>query len=895
MGNTQKRRRGIRAVRRTFLLPLAAFVLTLPLLLTSADNKLFDLYLRSVPSLTEHERVYVLTLDDDSIEYAGGFPFRREVMADVVVLLKELGVKTIAFDLSYLDESPQRLDREYADQVFGRYLDDGFGMINETAAQLIGGLASGQISGNDSAIYIDEFIALNGMVRSELEISLGNLTRDVDEYLAQALAFSGCSWLTLTMIRAEQILSDAIPEPDEEDAAQLERTALSGIAASGDTLTPEMAAVMPSISKLLSRAKGAGLVNADPDRDGLRRRIHLLLKYREKYYGHLALVGMGETLGNPAIEVNDNTITLTNAAVGGTVKDIRIPRTEDGSVLLKWPKKSFYDYQYISLLALIQHTIIEQVFAENLRLMDSSGFFTFWGGEQNPWELYAAAQTLRQELSDSGEAANGQWLAARNSFFAAAGEFLEGGYESEILGSVAGDSETEAYVQDLFAACRQQLSRLREIRQTAAGLRDAFCVIGADATSMTDDGIITFEENYPNVGTYAVVANMLLSGEFLDDTPAFISAALALLFSLCVAFIVSRLATGPSIPAGLGTLVFLNGLLFLYFRVTKQYIGAALPLAASALTFLALIVINFLGTSREKTFLHNAFSRYLSPQVINEIIADPTKLNLGGEKREMTAIFTDIQGFSTISEKLDPSQLVRLLNRYRTLMSNIIMENLGTIDKYEGDAIIAFFGAPLPREDHAVLACRSALAMKQAEQELNAAIKEEGLSPTPLFTRMGINTGEMVVGNMGAENKMDYTIMGNSVNLAARLEGVNKQYHTGGILMSEYTRNQTGDEFLCRSLDRVRVVGINTPLRLYELMGIAKDADDTARNLLALWEEAIAHFEGRRFQAAGDMFASLAKQKPGDNVASLYAQRCAAFIQNPPPETWDGVNNLTEK
>jgi adenylate cyclase len=298
------------------------------------------------------------------------------------------------------------------------------------------------------------------------------------------------------------------------------------------------------------------------------------------------------------------------------------------------------------------------------------------------------------------------------------------------------------------------------------------------------------------------MVNMLLSGEFLDDAPFLVSVVLALISSFGIAFLTGRLATGKSIPAGACVLIALIGLSLVYFRITKQYIGLALPLASSTLTFLSVLAVNFLGTSREKTFLHMAFSRYLSPSIINEIIANPDKLNLGGEKREMTAIFTDIQGFSTISEQLDPVHLVRLLNRYLTRMSNIIMENLGTIDKYEGDAIIAFFGTPVYREDHAALACRSALEIKQAERELNAVIMEEGISPSPLFTRIGVNTGEMVVGNMSAENKMDYTIMGSAVNLASRLEGVNKQYRTRGILISEYTKVHIGDEF--REWDGVR-------------------------------------------------------------------------------------------
>jgi adenylate cyclase len=396
------------------------------------------------------------------------------------------------------------------------------------------------------------------------------------------------------------------------------------------------------------------------------------------------------------------------------------------------------------------------------------------------------------------------------------------------------------------------------------------------------------------MGTYAVAANMFLSGEFLDDGPWYVSALIALLFSCALALLVSRLKTGKSILAGLAALILLSGLLLLYFRVTRRYIGITVPLASSTLTFLSMMIFNFLGTSREKLFLHSAFSRYLSPAIINELIEDPSKLNLGGEKREMTAIFTDLQGFSTISEKLDPVKLVQLLNRYLTTMSTIIMENLGTVDKYEGDAIIAFFGAPVFHQNHAELACRSALGMKKAEKELNAALLAERGSPSPLFTRIGINTGDMVVGNMGAENKMDYTIMGNAVNLAARLEGVNKQYRTG-ILMSQYTRAQIGEEFICRSLDRVRVVGINTPVRLYELLALRDETLPEDLEVLTAWEQGIALFEAGSFAAAGEHFSLLAKKRPGDYTAQIYAERCRQYREEPPPAGWDGVRNLTEK
>ncbi|MDR1211326.1 MAG: adenylate/guanylate cyclase domain-containing protein, partial [Spirochaetaceae bacterium] len=190
---------------------------------------------------------------------------------------------------------------------------------------------------------------------------------------------------------------------------------------------------------------------------------------------------------------------------------------------------------------------------------------------------------------------------------------------------------------------------------------------------------------------------------------------------------------------------------------------------------------------------------------------------------------------------------------------------------------------------------RGALAMKAAEQELNAKLRAGQLSPSPLFTRIGINSGEMVVGNMGSENKMDYTIMGNAVNIASRLEGINKQYHTGGTLISEYTRARTGDEFLCRRLDRVRVVGISEPLRLYELLDFRKSAAPGHIKLAGVFDEALNCFEKRTWKQAAEGFREVLSIKAGDGPAQKYLDRCLAFLAKPPPATWDGVYTLTEK
>jgi class 3 adenylate cyclase len=333
--------------------------------------------------------------------------------------------------------------------------------------------------------------------------------------------------------------------------------------------------------------------------------------------------------------------------------------------------------------------------------------------------------------------------------------------------------------------------------------------------------------------------------------------------------------------------------------------------------FIIANLYNYVTEGSQKRFIKSAFSQYLSPKVIEQIIANPDQLKLGGEQREMTAIFTDVRSFSTITEALgDPGKLVELLNHYLTRMSDIILENQGTIDKYEGDAIIAFFGAPAHVQNHASLACRSAVQMKKAEPHINREALEKGLltdavlemmkkkgilqnmnDSCPMFTRIGVNTGDMVVGNMGTSSKMNYTVMGNSVNLTARLEGVNKQYDTGGILISEYTRDRIGDEFILRPLSRARVVGINAPLRLYELLDTRADAAPTLLDMVKSWERAFALYEQKDFTGAGNIFQAIFQENNADTAAKKYYDRCYAYTVSPPDDKeWDdGVDNLTEK
>ncbi len=448
--------------------------------------------------------------------------------------------------------------------------------------------------------------------------------------------------------------------------------------------------------------------------------------------------------------------------------------------------------------------------------------------------------------------------------------------------------------------------------------KDAYVFYGVYAPGLFDIFNTPINSVYPGMGCHITMLDNLLNGDFIRES--------SLAVTLVVLLIVTGLAVfltlfSPRISVSVSGIIFITLLIIAVSFGAYHFSGLWLPMvtfiAGTLAAFISVTLYNYATEGSQKRFIKSAFSQYLSPKVIEQIIQDPSQLKLGGEKREMTAIFTDIRGFSTVSEALgDPAKLVELLNFYLTKMSNIVLDNQGTIDKYEGDAIIAFFGAPVHIENHASLACRAAVMMKKAEIEINREAIEGGLltpkvleamakkgltksieDPCQLFTRLGINSGDMVVGNMGTPNKMDYTIMGNAVNLAARLEGVNKQYHTGGILISEYTREVIKDEFALRPLSRVRVVGINTPLRLYELLDIAEDAAPELRAMVKSWEQAFALYENRDFAAAGKIFQTVYQKNLNDLAAKMYAERCAKYLASPPDEkTWDdGVDNLTEK
>jgi adenylate cyclase len=296
------------------------------------------------------------------------------------------------------------------------------------------------------------------------------------------------------------------------------------------------------------------------------------------------------------------------------------------------------------------------------------------------------------------------------------------------------------------------------------------------------------------------------------------------------------------------------------------------------------VVLNYATEGRQKAFLKRAFKHYLGADVIDQIIADPGRLQLGGEKRDLTIFFSDIEKFSSFSEKLDPETLTSLLNEYLSDMTDIILAEGGYLDKYIGDAIVAFWNAPIDQPDHAVRACRAVLRCHRMLAERRAAYQQR--TGVVIKARIGIHTGEVTVGNMGSRDRFNYTILGDAANLASRLEGANKVFGTYNMV-SEVTWSRTQGRFLGRELGRIRVVGREQPVRVYEVLGFAGDPvpssvpDFEAGLQLCLagqWADALARFECH----------------PADPPSVAYAARCRSQF-SADARAWDGLWSLTEK
>ncbi len=422
--------------------------------------------------------------------------------------------------------------------------------------------------------------------------------------------------------------------------------------------------------------------------------------------------------------------------------------------------------------------------------------------------------------------------------------------------------------------------------------KDKIIFIGATEIGISDIRNTPVDPVMPGVEIHATVASNILSGHYLIYN-AWV-AGLDILFIglpvLALVFFISKTQRTIYSLVFFILIVTVTYLLNLWlFKKCFFNLSMIYPMISLLLSYITSEAYRNLVIEKRSRFLKRAFSSYVSAELVNIILKNPDLLRLGGEKRTITVLFSDIREFTTLSEALEPERLVSLLNNYLDPMTKIVLKHRGMLDKYIGDAIMAIYNAPVDLKDHAVKAVLTGLEMLKELKRLNEEFKRKGLPEIGIG--IGINTGEAITGNMGTEVRFDYTAIGDTVNLASRLEGLNKLYGTRIIISSTtYEGIKSRSDFYVRELDYIRVKGKKEPVRIYEVM----EEDSPLKGIIKEFEGALQLYRKRRFREALNVFIDL-ENRFNDSASKVFRKRSESFILNPPPEDWDGVYVAKEK
>ena len=442
-------------------------------------------------------------------------------------------------------------------------------------------------------------------------------------------------------------------------------------------------------------------------------------------------------------------------------------------------------------------------------------------------------------------------------------------------------------------------------------------ILGSSVSALFDIVNGPHEENIPAILVHANIIKNILEDDYLTVLKERYQRYIVIILALICTFIGLYFRSFVSLLLMIGIAILYTLLAYICFK-HNIYIGVSKQLLAIIISNTFAMVVQAYFENKEKKFIESSFKQYISPEMIDELVASGQTPQLGGEESKITAYFTDIQGFSTFSEKIgSANKLVELLNDYLTAMTDVlIVKNKGTLDKYEGDAIIAFFGAPVKYDDHARRGCNTALDMQSELLRLRKKWVGEGQKWPEvvhnMHMRIGINTGNIVTGNMGSTMRKNYTMMGDEVNLAARLESAAKQYgayiHVCKNTIDQLVEQKIDSQYIYRSLDIIRVVGKDEPVETFELLAYANDQKaDSLHKLCELWAQARSAYLNMQWDKAIELFTKclefephLPERDPGSKTcpSQVYIKRCLAYKQNPPAsagEKWDGIFTATEK
>ncbi len=425
-------------------------------------------------------------------------------------------------------------------------------------------------------------------------------------------------------------------------------------------------------------------------------------------------------------------------------------------------------------------------------------------------------------------------------------------------------------------------------------LQNVVAFLGTTAAGLKDIRTTPVGQAYPGVEVHANVVSGLLDGRIKQQAPYYagMEISILLIIGLLLAWLFPRVSPFGAFGAAIAIVAVITGLAFAAWISGDLVMPLGVPIVFTLIVFLAQLLYGYFIETRRAQGISKLFGEYVPKEVVEEMAANPGSVSMEGEIREMTVLFSDVRGFTTISEKLAAKELSDMMNQFLTPQTKVIQKHRGTIDKYMGDAIMAFWGAPLADPQHATNALLAGMEMLRVVRELDEPFAKRGWPPINIG--VGITTGSMRVGNMGSEFRRAYTVMGDPVNLGSRIEGLTKEYGAP-IMCSEFTRNAAPSDWSFRELDSVKVKGKNEPVAIYEPMGPKDALDPVVRQELARHRGALKMFRAQQWDQAENELFSLSRGKFPHKVYELFLERIAYYRKNPPGEKWDGVFTFKTK
>ena len=670
---------------------------------------------------------------------------------------------------------------------------------------------------------------------------------------------------------------------------------------------PEGVDLNPPLERFVSRSRGFGLTVAFPDHeDGVLRRVPTYFRWRDRLIPHLslsyALYALGASDCRPTPKGDALLITL-----GEDDPVVRVPLESDGQILVNWASNAATPwtetFSHVSFGSLLELNALRR------DIRDNDAYLSLWFEMYMPGRyegIQDKIEVLQDKLwadsiSEDEETRLAELLAGRSQLEKDLSAFLRRNLEP-----FAGKEldQIEADLREDVRRMRRALADLPEIqhlrddlsqraedlkKRLASLVRKKFCIIGMTAHGSTDIKSTPIDPKLPGVAVHGFILNSLLTRSFILRSPGWVNGALTVMLGLLVTALAGTLPTARAAIFSVASMVGYALLAYLLFVLFALWVVLVAPVTAGFLSYAVVTAYRQLTEERQKREIKHAFQHYLAPSVIEEILKDPSSLRLGGQRKEVTVFFSDIAGFTPIAENLAPEDLTALLNEYLTDMSDVILVHEGYLNKYVGDALMAVFGAPLDQADHAVRACRAALESQTRLVQLRDKLQTE---KRPLIrARIGINSGPMIVGNMGSEKLFDYTVIGDNVNVGARLEAANKAFSTE-IIIGEQTYELVSEEFECRRLGLVSVKGKVRPVGSYELLAVKGMLPPLVRKLLPHYEAGLTAYAQQDFETAVKSFEKALSIQPNDGPSQAYLKRCQHLLAVEKPAEWDGSFTL---